>query len=188
MTWGWARRCRLTAHKHRRTAAPRRTTPHHAAPRRTTPHHAAPRGTTPHHAAPRRTTPHHAAPRRTTQHRSTAAPQHRSSIVSPPCLCHVRAAGADHRLPDGRARQARQLGGPRAALPTPGRRPPASARGGADEHAIQLAARIQDVGLLPGTAVPWRPAGRRHRAGEGRQMRRAAHDVRHDPQKRQGSR
>ena len=32
MTWGWARRCRLTAHKHRRTAAPRRTTPHHATP------------------------------------------------------------------------------------------------------------------------------------------------------------
>ena len=145
MTWGWARRCRLTAHGHRRTAAPRRTTP-----------------------------------------RSTAAPPHRRRIASKPCRRHVRAAGADHRLLDGRARQARQLGGPRAALPTRERRPPASPRGGAHEHALQLAARVPHVGLLAGAAVPRQGARRGDRAGEGGQMRRAAHDLRHDPQKCQG--
>ena len=127
------------------------------------------------------TTPHHAA-----QHRSTAAPPHRRRIASKPCRRHVRAAGADHRLLDGRARQARQLGGPRAALPTRERRPPASPRGGAHEHALQLAARVPHVGLLAGAAVPRQGARRGDRAGEGGQMRRAAHDLRHDPQKCQG--
>ena len=152
MTWGWARRCRLTAHEHRHTAAPRRTTPHQVAP------------------------PHH----------RRAAPPHR--VASPPCRRHVRAAGADHRLPDGRARQARQLGGPRAALPAQERRPPASARGGTDEHARQLEERVQNLGLLQGDAVPRHNAGRRARAGGGGRLRCAAHDLWHDPQERQGHR
>ena len=91
-----------------------------------------------------------------------------------------------HCLLDDRARQVRQLGGPRAALPTRERRPPASPRGGAHEHALQLAARVPHVGLLAGAAVPRQGARRGDRAGEGGQMRRAAHDLRHDPQKCQG--